>query len=155
MKIQNIDFLSFQDQLTLKKKSGKPYIYDPIRKKDLVFQPEEFVRQLILQYLIQEAKYPINRIAVERGLKVHGLSKRCDILIYSQAVQPIMLIECKAPTIKLNQTVFQQIATYNISLQVPYLLVSNGADTYCAKIDFQDQDFQFLNQIPSYSDLQL
>lgn len=153
MQIKGLNFLDFQSELKVRKKEGKTYIFDPIRKKDLVLQPEEFVRQLIIQYLIQSMEYPSNRIAVEFGLTVNNLSKRCDILVYNELYKAALMIECKAPQIKLNQAVFKQIATYNMSMQVPYLVVSNGPQTYCAKIDFEQEEFQFLDKIPAFDEL--
>jgi hypothetical protein len=153
MQIKNANFLEYQDQLNIRKKEGKTYIYDPVRKKDLVLQPEELVRQLIIQYLIQALNYPLNKIAVEFGLKVNTLLKRCDILVYNQDYKEALMVECKAPQVKLTQAVFKQIATYNMSMQVPYLLVSNGPTTYCAKIDFEQEKFTFLDEIPSFESL--
>lgn len=143
-----LNFLSFVDTLQIKVQDQKRYIFDPIRKKWLVLQPEEFVRQLMVQYLLQEKGYNHNRIAIERGIKVNGLSKRCDILVYDQDLQPFILIECKAPEIPLNANVFHQMAVYNMQLHVPYLMMSNGTSSYIGKIDVENQQYTLLEDLP-------
>lgn len=148
--IIDLSLSDYQSYLKIKQQSGKRYIWDEIRSKWLVLQPEELVRQLLIQYLLLKHKVSRNRIAIERGIKVNQLQKRCDILIYDQEMSPWLLIECKAPSLKLNQAVFRQIATYNMPLQVPFLLVCNGPDTYCCAIDFAEQTFSFLDHLPAY-----
>lgn len=140
----------FSDSLQLKTIDNKRYIWCIIRQKWLVLQPEEMVRQLLLLYLLQEKQVSKNRIAVERGLSVNGLAKRCDILVFRPNMEPWLLVECKAPNVKLTQAVFRQIATYNMPLQVPLLLVSNGPEAYACAIDFQKEDYQFLPEIPAF-----
>jgi hypothetical protein len=143
-----LNFLSFVDALQIKTQDQKRYIFDPIRKKWLVLQPEEFVRQLMVQYLLQEKGYNHNRIAIERGIKVNGLAKRCDILVFDQDLQPFILIECKAPEIPLNADVFHQMAVYNMQLHVPYLMMSNGTSSYIGKIDVENQQYTLLEDLP-------
>ena len=147
-KYTKMDFLSLADNLKIKTQNQKRYIFDPIRKKWLVLQPEEFVRQLIIQYLIQNKGYSSNRIAIELGIKVNGLAKRCDILVYDQDMQPFLLIECKAPEIPLNGDVFHQMAVYNMQLRVPYLMMSNGTSVYLCKIDVEKQEYTLLEDLP-------
>ncbi|MEM6722990.1 MAG: type I restriction enzyme HsdR N-terminal domain-containing protein [Bacteroidota bacterium] len=144
----DLDLNSYKSFLQTKKEAGKPYIFDPIRKKHLVLQPEELVRQLLIQYLIQELGISSNRIAVEFGIEVNQLKKRCDLLIFDQTTQPFLLVECKSPKVKINQSTFEQIARYNLSLQVPYLLVTNGLTSYCCQIDFEQHQFAYLEQVP-------
>ena len=143
-----LNFLSFVDALQIKMQDQKRYIFDPIRKKWLVLQPEEFVRQLMVQYLLQEKGYNHNRIAIERGIKVNGLAKRCDILVFDQDLQPFILIECKAPEIPLSADVFHQMAVYNMQLHVPYLMMSNGTSSYIGKIDVENQQYTLLEDLP-------
>ena len=152
MKI-DINFTKFHDSLQLKREGQKTFIFDPIRKKYLVFAPEEFVRQMVIQYLIQEKTYPKTRIGVEKGLKVNSLAKRCDILIHTQDMNPLLLVECKAPKVIINEKAFEQIARYNLPLQVKYLLVTNGLSTYCCKMDYVAQNFTFLDKIPSWDEI--
>jgi len=138
--------------IKLKEDEGVKYIFDAIRKKYLVLQPEEWVRQNFIQFLIQDKNYPASLIEIEKGLKLNELQKRADVLIHKDA-QPIVLIECKAPAIKINQEVFEQIARYNQVFKVPYLIVTNGMEHYCAKIDFATNSFEFLEDIPKYKQL--
>ncbi|THH42092.1 type I restriction enzyme HsdR N-terminal domain-containing protein [Neolewinella litorea] len=121
-----------------------------IRKKWLVLQPEEFVRQLLLHFLIKDMKYNRNRITVERGVAVNGEPRRTDILVFDQQMRPFLLIECKAPKVPLTTDVFRQAAHYNGPLRVPYLMISNGRESYVAAIDYEAQDYQLLLQIPEW-----
>jgi len=129
------------------------YIFDPIRRKRILLTPEERVRQQIVHFLIDERGFPTGLISIEKGLTVNGLSKRCDILVHGSDGQPVLLIECKAKSVTLAQQTFDQVARYNIALRVPWLIISNGDDTYCAKVDFEKHDYAFLPDIPHYSDL--
>jgi len=145
----DIDYSLFKNQLSLKKEAGKTFIFDPIRKKHLVLLPEEFVRQLVLQYLLLDRKYNKNRVRIEQGLKVNELSKRCDILIYDEDLSPFLLVECKSAKVKITQKTFEQIAHYNLPLQVKYLLVTNGLQSFCCEMDYKNQTYYFLSEIPS------
>ena len=140
---------TFQAFLKIKKEGQKRFLWDSIRSKWLVLLPEEMVRQLLIQYLIKHLGINKNRIAIERGLTLNGLQKRCDILIFDQSMQPFLLVECKAPSVNLNQAVFRQIAHYNMALNVPYLLVCNGPNAYCCGIDFEEKSYNFLDYIPT------
>ena len=139
--------------IKLKEEKGTKYIFDPIRKKYLVLQPEEWVRQNFIQFLIKEKAFPESLIAIEKGLKLNELQKRADIVIYDNQAKPIVLIECKAPKVKINQDVFEQVARYNMVFKVPYLLVTNGLEHYCAKVDFENNSFEFLQELPNYKSL--
>ena len=143
-----VDYTIYKDQLQLKKQAGKVFVFDPIRKKNLILLPEELVRQLVLQYLIQDRKFNKNLIRTEQGLKVHELSKRCDILIYDSDFKPFLLVECKSSKVKISQKTFEQIARYNLPLQVKYLLVTNGIQSFCCEMDYEGQSYQFLEEIP-------
>lgn len=121
-----------------------------LRKKWLVLQPEEFVRQLLLQFLIRDMRYNRNRITVERGLDVNGAPKRTDILVFNDIMQPFLLIECKAPKVPLATDTFRQAAHYNGPLKVPYLMISNGRASYVAQIDFKREDYRFLPMVPEW-----
>tara|TARA_B100000809_G_scaffold262310_1_gene313015 strand:+ start:285 stop:734 length:450 start_codon:yes stop_codon:yes gene_type:complete len=142
-----------QYPIKLKEEKGTKYIFDPIRKKYLVLQPEEWVRQNFIQYLINEKSFPSTLIAIEKGLKINELQKRADIVIYDNEAQPIVLIECKSPKVKINQEVFEQVARYNVVFKVPYLVVTNGLEHYCAKVDLKENSFEFLQELPVYSEL--
>ena len=101
-------------------------IYDRIRKKFVKLTPEEWVRQHVLYYLLDDCRLPLIRIAVEKQLKVHKTIRRFDVVVFGKSVQPLLLIECKAPTVAIDQSVFEQAIRYNLNLQVPYLWLSNG-----------------------------
>lgn len=145
-----IDFSELQQYLTIKKEKGKRYIFCSIRHKYLVITPEEIVRQLVLQYLIKVKSYPKNRIAVEKQLDINGRKKRFDILILNKAVEPEVLIECKAPNVPITQAVFNQITQYNMSLKTDLLIITNGRMTYCCTINREDERFEFLSEIPVF-----
>ncbi|MBL4707477.1 MAG: type I restriction enzyme HsdR N-terminal domain-containing protein [Flavobacteriales bacterium] len=140
-------------KFTFQEDNKKTKIFDDIRKKFLVLTPEEWVRQNIIRFLVEDRKFPKNLIAIEKGLKLNGLQKRTDVLVYSKEGTPILMIECKAPEIKIDQKVFDQIGRYNINFKLPYLLVTNGLEHYCAKIDFKNRSFSFLSEIPDYEEL--
>ena len=147
----NIDFLKYKNKLILRKtKTDKLEVYDIVRKKYIILQPEEWVRQLVIHYLIDEKKAPLSKMRVEKGLTVNELAKRCDILIYDTQVKPFFLVECKAANVRIDQTTFEQIARYNLPLQVPYLLVTNGIATYCCQLKEDKTGWDFLSEIPEF-----
>lgn len=133
--------------------NDKTEIFDEFRKKFVVLNPEEWVRQNLLKYLHFNKNIPKGLITVEKGLLVNKLMKRTDILIYNKKGKASMIVECKAPEVAVNQNTFEQIARYNMALKVEYLLVSNGLDHYCTKIDFQNNSFSFLKEIPDFETL--
>lgn len=144
-----LDLMQYKSELKFKRVDDQTLLFDPIRKKWLVLQPEELVRQLLLVYLIQEKGYNKNRINVEKEIKVNRMQKRCDILIFDDTTEPYLLVECKAPNVQVSQEVFKQIAWYNMALRVKYLLVSNGMETYCCSMDYVEENFNFLTEIPT------
>ena len=146
----NLNLLDFTDRLVTETRGVAHVIFDPVRKKKLIFTPEELVRQLLLQYLIIEKEYPVARIRVEKGLKVNTRLKRCDILIYDRHAQPYIVVECKSAKTEINDLVFEQIARYNITLRVPFLIVTNGRTTYCCKINLEEKTWEFLSDIPIF-----
>ena len=129
-------------------------ILDPIRKKYLVLQPEELVRQLWVQYLIQELGCPAQLMALEQKITCNGLTRRYDVVMYNRAMEPSILIECKAPKIGLSQATFDQAAQYNMVLKVPYLVVSNGRSTYACQVDWDKEDYVFIDRIPHFEQLE-
>jgi predicted type IV restriction endonuclease len=131
------------------------HIFDSVRKKWLVLTPEEWVRQHVVNFLHEEKGYPKSLMAIEAGLKVNKLSRRSDLLLAGTNGEKIMLVECKAPSVKITQDVFDQIARYNMTLRVKYLLVTNGLNNYCCSIDFEKEKVTFLQDIPVFSDCML
>jgi len=129
----------------------RKYIFDFIRKKYVILTPEEWVRQNFLKYLVEEKKYPASLIAVEKEFKLNNLSKRSDAVIYNKQGNPYLIIECKAPEVKIDQKVFDQIARYNMVLNVELLVVTNGLQHFCCKLDAENDTYYFLKEIPDYS----
>lgn len=142
-----LDLLGFEDQLQTKRESKRQLIFDPIRRKWLVLQPEEMVRQLLVQYLISLG-YNKNRIAIEKSLRVNEFEKRFDVLVYNADTSPFMLVECKAPQVNITDLTFRQISQYNLTLHVDYLVVTNGIQTYCCRMDYEQQSYEFLSELP-------
>lgn len=135
------------------RKDGKREIFDDFRKKFIALTPEEWVRQNFLHFLVNEKGYPAMLIAVEKGLKINRMLKRFDAVVYANNGQPVMLLEFKSPEIKLEQKVFDQIASYNLKLKVDYLMVSNGIIHFCCKINDEQSKYEFMDKIPPYSEL--
>jgi type I site-specific restriction-modification system R (restriction) subunit len=133
-------------------RSNQEYIFDTVRKKFIICTPEEWVRQNIIQYLIHEKAVPTGFISIEKTIKINQMSRRYDILVANKSGEAIIIVECKSPSVKIQESAFQQIAQYNIHFQVPYLFVSNGLQHYFCRIN-HDKSMQFLQDIPIYSDL--
>ncbi len=135
----------------LKSNENKTLIFDNLRKKHLVLTPEEWVRQHFVQFLVKEKNYPVSLIAVEKQLVINNLKKRTDIVIFSSDGTPNIIVECKAPKIKIAQDTFDQIARYNLKLNANYLIVTNGLQHYFCKLDKENKTYIFLKDIPSYN----
>jgi len=145
-----LDFLKFQSLLRLSKSGDAMYVFDPVRRKDVVLTPEELLRQLVLRYLLDEKNYPANRIRSEVGIEVNGLSRRCDLVVFDAELNPWFLIECKSPKVALKQETFEQVARYNLQLRAPYLAITNGLGTYCCALDLERGKFEYLDGLPDY-----
>ena len=128
-------------------------VYDEFRKKYVRLTPEEWVRQQFLHYLIKEKHYPASLIGVEKGLLVNGMPKRFDAVVFQNNARPAVLIEFKAPGISIDQAVFDQIASYNLTLHAAYLMVSNGLSSYCCKMNYKGRSYNFLSNIPDFNSL--
>jgi type I site-specific restriction endonuclease len=139
-----LQFPNFQFQT--REVEGKIWIYDSYRKKEIILTPEEWVRQHVLAFLCQVQKYPAALISVERSLTFNQLKKRFDVLVYSSAGKPFMLVECKAPEVKLSSETLFQIATYNMVFQVPFLFVSNGMQHLL--FELKDGKYQSIQSFP-------
>ncbi len=110
--------------------------------------PEEEVRQKLVLYLLNEKNIPVGLIALERALKINGMLKRFDIVIYNSSGNPHLAIECKAPSIKLTQTTLQQLAVYNLHLKAEFLMVSNGLEHLISQVNFETREIRFLEELP-------
>ena len=130
---------------------NKKHIFCLIRRKWMLLTPEEKVRQFTLQLLINEYHFPQKYISVEKTITVNELSKRYDIVVFNQLLQPKILIECKEETIELNEKTLRQIATYNLKLSVPFLVVTNGIHSFYFKIENDTSSQIFV--LPKFEDL--
>lgn len=128
----------------------KLLIFDELRKKQLVLTPEEWVRQHWIHHLINGKGYPRSLINIEGGLTVNSMARRSDLVIYDTQGNKILLAEFKAPSVKITQAAFEQIAQYNMVHRVPLLLVSNGLQHYYCRIHFDEGRFEFLTELPGY-----
>lgn len=137
----------------LEQRQGKPYIWDEWRNKMVRLTPEEWVRQHLMHYLVEHLGYPKQLLGTEVGLKVGTMSKRTDALLYDRQLRPQMLIECKAPEVRLSDEVLMQAIRYNMALSVPYLLLSNGLEHVVYHIDYTEQSYHNLSEIPNYRQL--
>ncbi len=147
--LTDIDLLGLQSRLIYGRDPvGRSTLFDPIRRKHIRTSPEEMVRQLWLLYLLEIKQLPPKWIAVERGFTLNTLSKRFDLVLYNKEAQPILLAEFKAPGQMLSQVVFDQIAQYNLALQIPFSLVSNGLNHFCFSTDPERRQFEFLTTLP-------
>lgn len=131
-------------------KDGKPSVFDKLRKRYVALTPEEWVRQHFVNYLISEKQYPENLIANEIGIKLNNTRKRCDTVVFDCLLQPLVIVEYKAPSVEITRTVFDQIVRYNMVLKANYLIVSNGLRHFCCKIDYDNSSYDFLEDIPDY-----
>jgi hypothetical protein len=134
----------------IKSSENKFFIFDIIRKKYVVITPEEWVRQHFIWYLIEEKQYPISLIAVEKKLTINKLTKRTDILIFNTEGNPDIIVECKAPSVKITQETFDQIARYNLKLNANYLITTNGLEHFYCKMNFKNECYDFLEDIPIF-----
>jgi len=132
---------------------GRREILDPLRQQYVVLTPEEWVRQNLVQFLIQDRGYPRGLMAAEKFLEVHRQPRRADLVVYDRQGCPLLLAECKEPSVNISQETFNQIAHYNRALRARYLLISNGVQHYCYAIDRDREDYAFLDHLPHYGDL--
>ncbi|NNL16927.1 MAG: type I restriction enzyme HsdR N-terminal domain-containing protein [Flavobacteriaceae bacterium] len=146
--MQKLNFPTYT--FRFKNSENKRLIFDQIRKKFVIFQPEEWVRQNCIQYLIKEKKYPVSLINVEKEIKLNSLKKRYDIVVFNTDGTIHLIVECKSPKIIVDQSAFDQISRYNLALKASYLMVTNGINHYYCQMDFDKERYQFLKDIPEY-----
>ncbi|KFF15143.1 type I restriction enzyme HsdR N-terminal domain-containing protein [Flavobacterium hydatis] len=149
--MQKLNFPSYI--FRFKNSENKVSIFDEIRKKFIILTPEEWVRQHVVLFLMTEKKYPKSLINVEKVLKVNGLRKRYDIVVYNPDGTIYILVECKAPEVKISQATFDQIARYNMTMNAQYLMVTNGLSHYFCQMDFENEKYEFLRELPNYNSL--
>ena len=145
---QELNFPKFEYRF--KSTENKVSIFDVIRKKFIILQPEEWVRQHCVHFLISDKKFPKSLINVEKELTINGLKKRYDIVIFNSDGSIHLIVECKSHNIKIDQTTFDQIARYNLVLNATYLMVTNGLNHYYCEMDMENERYSFLETIPEY-----
>ena len=136
--------------LKIKLVKGITQVFDAVRKKYLVLTSEEWVRQHFIYYLNTEKKYPLGLMGIEKIVKYNGQATRADIVLYNNTGKPNMIVECKAPEVKITQDTFDQIAKYNFKLKVNFLVVTNGMQHFCCAMDYENNKINFLKEIPQF-----
>jgi len=139
--------------LRIKKQQEKEYVFDRLRKRFVRLTPEEYVRQQFISFLIEYKGYPAGRLANEIEIVLGNVRKRCDTILYDNYLQPLMIIEYKAPSVAISQKTFEQITRYNFVLQVPWLIVSNGIRHFCCRMNQIKNEYVFINEIPEYEQI--
>lgn len=134
--------------LKTKQEGGRTMVFDALRKRYVALTPEEWVRQHFVHFLITVKGYPASCIGNEISLQVGDMKKRCDTVVYDEKAMPAMIVEYKAPTVQITQKVFDQIWRYNTRMHVPYIIISNGIQHFCCKIDYEKGTYEFLTDIP-------
>lgn len=132
-------------------REGKIHVFDPLRKRFVLLTPEEEVRQKVLYLLVEHLKVPAGLVAVEYSMKVNGLDKRADIVVFSTAGNPLMIVECKAPQVEMTQAVLEQALRYHSVLKPKFLMLSNGAATYCFKAE--GSALKSIDHLPDFAEL--
>ncbi|MCU0434080.1 MAG: type I restriction enzyme HsdR N-terminal domain-containing protein [Bacteroidia bacterium] len=134
----------------LRQSGARTEVFDIVRRRWFVLTPEEWVRQHVLHYLITDKNYPASLLAVEKSISVNNLRKRCDVVAFGTDARPLLVVECKAPDVTISQHTFDQIARYNLTLGVNLLLVTNGMQHYCCRMNHETQEYVFLKELPEY-----
>ena len=146
--MQQLQFPKYE--FRFKSNENKSLIFDVVRKKFVVLQPEEWVRQHVLQFLIKEKNYPLSHINVERQLLLNKTKKRYDIVVYNSDGSIHLIVECKAPKVAITQDTFDQIARYNMVVDATYLMVTNGLQHYYCQVNSEEKEYEFLRELPNY-----
>ncbi|XLS30961.1 type I restriction enzyme HsdR N-terminal domain-containing protein [Flavobacteriaceae bacterium M23B6Z8] len=146
--MQRLNFPEYS--FRFKNNENKLRIFDDIRKKFVVLQPEEWVRQHVSHYLRSEKQYPASLINVEKKIELNGLIKRYDLVVFNSDGTIHLVVECKAPDININQNTFDQIARYNLSLKATFLMVTNGLQHFYCQLDYENEKYVFIKEIPPY-----
>ena len=142
-----------QYEFDIRASGGRQTIFDPLRRKHVRLTPEEWVRQNLVQYLVQDMGFPPGRTAVESGFSHKGVRHRADVIVHNGRGEPVLMAECKAPDVKIKQEAFDQIARYNTTVGSDYLVVTNGVTHYCYALDRKERSYRFLRSLPRYEDL--
>jgi type I site-specific restriction-modification system R (restriction) subunit len=122
-----------------------------IRRKYVVLTPEEWVRQHLIHYLVNQLNYPAGLMKIEKEIKVNNLKRRPDVVVFNHLALPVLIAECKAPDVKVTQDTFDQAARYNRTLQVNLFVLTNGFNTYCCTFNSEERNYRFLEEVPDYN----
>jgi hypothetical protein len=139
----------------IKQDKEKKYIFDEIRRRYVLLTPEEWVRQHVVKYLVNGKNFPQMLIAVEKGFHHLRIKQRYDLLIHDRRGDPLMIVECKAPTVDINQNAFDQATRYNAKHKAPYMLITNGRKHYCCQLNLETKQYRFLQEIPDFNEMTL
>jgi predicted type IV restriction endonuclease len=137
----------------IKRDNDGEKIFDPFRSRYVALTPEEWVRQHFLNYMVTVLGYSPGLIKVEASFRLNSMLRRADILVYSRSGTPALIVECKAPEVKISQAVFDQIINYNFNYGVRYLIVTNGIKHYAAEVDTEEKKFCFMKKMPEFEDI--
>jgi len=148
---QKLNFPGYNFKIIIHGNEGQSSkVFDMVRRKYVTLTPEEWVRQHLLHYLVLDKKVPKSLVGIEKKILVNNLVKRTDLVVYGRNAKPLLIAECKAPTVKISQDSFDQAARYNLSVAANYFVLTNGLDVFCCTIDHGKQSYHFLKEIPSY-----
>lgn len=136
-----------------KDEEGNLKVYDELRKKFVALTPEEFIRQNFVGWLHNHRNFPLSLMANEVGIKLNNTTKRCDTVVFDRGGQPVMIVEYKSPDVEITQSTFDQIVRYNMQLKARYLVVFNGLQKYCCRIDYNNHTYNFIKNIPDYNEI--
>lgn len=136
----------------IKRENDQAFIFDEIRKKWLLLTPEEWVRQHVIFFLVDQKRYPPSLISVEKAIRINSVYRRFDLICYSNEVKPLLIVECKAPEVNISESTLDQVLQYNFKAQAPYILITNGLTSFCGKVDPQNASISYLSDIPEYNE---
>jgi hypothetical protein len=142
-----------ETDLRIRTTGNRTEVFDIIRKRYIKLTPEEWVRQHFIHFLIENLKVPASLTSVESTIQYNGLVKRCDIVVFGTSGSPVLIVECKAPEVQITQDVFDQVALYNMTLMVKFLIVTNGLEHYSCLIDHENRSYSFLKEMPGYEEM--
>lgn len=145
----NFDLDRYADRLRIRRQDQRRQVFDPIRSKWVALEPEELVRQVFLRFLLEELGYNPNRIIVERGVQVVERARRCDMLVLNTAMEPWLLVECKAFGIELKQSTFRQASEYSLTHRADFLAITNGRQVFCSAIDYENGVTSPMGNLPA------
>lgn len=140
-------------EIRIQSVEGQYQVFDTIRKKFVALTPEEWVRQHFVNYLVIHRGYPAGLIAIEMPVNINGMIQRADIVAHSTAGEPILIVECKAPSVAVGGDTYAQAARYNLALRAKYLVVTNGLQHYCSEVNLEEKTFKHLQEIPHFADI--